>query len=48
MQIDFNSPKFLNHARSGLWLAQAWFLKTDPMGIVGMHVSVSAPKVNNN
>ena len=27
-------------ARAGLWPARAWFLKIDPVWIVGMHVCV--------
>ena len=32
----------LNQARTGLWLARAWFLKVDPVRIVGMRVRVCA------
>ena len=38
----------LNQARTGLWPALAWFLKIDPVWIVGIHVCVSAPKTVNN
>ena len=31
---------FLNQARAGLWPARAWFLKIDPVWIVGMRVCV--------
>ena len=31
---------FLNQARAGLWLAHAWFLKIDPVRIIGMRVRV--------
>ena len=33
-------PYFLNQARASLWPACAWFLKIDPMRIVGMCVRV--------
>ena len=41
---------FLNQARTGHRLAHAWFLKTDPLWIVGMRVRVcvSAPEAINN
>ena len=40
----------LNQARAGLRAAHAWFLKIDPVRIVGMrvHVCVSAPEAINN
>ena len=43
---------FLNQARAGRRPAYAWFLKIDPVRIVGMRacvrVCVSAPKAINN
>ena len=43
---------FLNQVRTGLWAARAWFLKIDPVQIVGMRVCVcvcvSAPEAINN
>ena len=33
---------FLNQVRAGLQPAHAWFLKIDPVRIVGMHVRVCA------
>ena len=45
---------FLNQARTGRRPARAWFLKIDPMRIVGMRVCVcacvcvSAPEAINN
>ena len=41
---------FLNQAHTGLWPAHAWFLKIDPLWIVGMHVRVrvSTPEAINN
>ena len=45
---------FLNQARAGHRPARAWFLKIDPVRIVGMHVRVcvlvcvSAPEAINN
>ena len=30
-------PQLLNQARADLWQARAWFLKIDPVQIVGMH-----------
>ena len=41
-------PYFLNYAHTDLIPARAWFLKIDPVWIVGMSVCVclSAPKVN--
>ena len=44
----------LNQARAGHRLALAWFIKIDPVWIIGMHVCVciyvcvSAPKAINN
>ena len=32
--------QLLNQARAGLWPVRAWFLKIDPVRIVGMHVCV--------
>ena len=48
--------KFLNQARAGRRPARAWFLKIDPVRIVGMRirvcmcvrVCVSVPKAINN
>ena len=42
--------KLLNQVRISLWPAHAWFLKIDPVRIVGMCVCVcvSAPKAINN
>ena len=37
---DSFTGKFLNQACAGLWLARAWFLKIDPMRIVGMRACV--------
>ena len=31
---------FLNQARASLWLAHTWFLKIDPVWIIGMRVCV--------
>ena len=31
---------FFNQGPAGLWLARTWFLKIDPVRIVGMHVCV--------
>ena len=41
---------FLNQARVGLKSALTWFLKIDPVQIIGMRVCVcvSAPKAINN
>ena len=39
---------FLNQARAGRRLARAWFLKIDPVRIVGMRICVSAPEAINN
>ena len=41
---------FLNQARTGHRPARAWFLKIDPVRIVGMRacVRVSAPEAINN
>ena len=39
---------FLNQARAGLGPARAWFLKIDPVQIVGMRVCVSAPEAIND
>ena len=47
---------FLNQAHTGHGLARAWFLKIDPVWIIGMHVCVcvcvcvcvSAPEAINN
>ena len=43
---------FLNQARAGHKPVHAWFLKIDPVRIVGMHacvrVCVSAPEAINN
>ena len=43
-------PVFLNQAHASLWPAHAWFLKIDPVRIVGMrvHVCVSAAEAINN
>ena len=38
----------LNQALTGLWLACTWFLKIDPVQIVGMHVCTSALEAINN
>ena len=48
--IDHKYAHFLNQARAGLWPARAWFLKIDPVRIIGMsvHVCVSAPQAINN
>ena len=37
---------FLNQVRAGRRVAHAWFLKIDPVRVVGMHVCVcvSAPQ----
>ena len=40
--------EFLNQARAGLRLAHTWFLKIDPVRIVGMRVCVSAPEAIND
>ena len=47
---DFLDNLLLNQARAGLWPAHTWFLKIDPVQIVGMRacVCVSAPKAINN
>ena len=34
--------RLLNQARAGLWPACAWFLKIDPVRIIGMRVRVCA------
>ena len=41
---------FLNQGRAGHSPVHAWFLKIDPVQIVGMraHVCVSVPKAINN
>ena len=41
---------FLNQACAGLWPTHAWFLKIDPVRIIGIHacVCVSAPEAINN
>ena len=54
--MDFNLPKFLNQARASRRLACTWFLKIDPVRIVGMCacvcvcvcVCVSTPEAINN
>ena len=50
LHFDFRKLSFLNQARAGLWPACAWFLKIDPVWIVGMRVCVcvSAPEAINN
>ena len=52
LEISNYSSKFLNQAHAGLWPAHTWFLKIDPVRIVGMRacvrVCVSAPKAINN
>ena len=39
---------YLNQARAGHRPERAWFLKIDPVRIVGMRVCVSVPKAINN
>ena len=39
---------FLNQAPAGRRPAHAWFLKIDPVQIVGMCANVSAPEAINN
>ena len=39
---------FLNQACVDHRPARAWFLKIDPVRIVGVHVCVSAPEAINN
>ena len=41
---------FFNQARAGLWPVHAWFLKIDPVRIVGMRacVCVSTPEAIDN
>ena len=58
MLLTLDIPKFLNQERASLWPAHAWFLKIDPVQIVGMCafacvcvcvcVCVSAPEAINN
>ena len=38
--IIISNEYFLNQACAGLWPAQAWFLKIDPVQIVSMRVCV--------
>ena len=40
LEISNYSSKFLNQAHAGLWPAHAWFLKIDPVRIVGMRAGV--------
>ena len=42
--------ELLNQVHAGLWPARAWFLKIDPMRIVGIRVCVcvSVPEAINN
>ena len=50
MQLRNQLLRFLNQARAGRRPARAWFLKIDPVRIVGVRVCVrvSAPEATNN
>ena len=38
----------INQVRTSLWPVRVWFLKIDPVWIVGMCVCVSVPEAINN
>ena len=40
IKVDLCIRSFLNQVCAGLWLARGWFLKIDPVWIVGMCVCV--------
>ena len=50
--LFYGHAQFLNQARAGRRPARTWFLKIDPVRIVGMHVRVcvcvSVPEAINN
>ena len=54
MQLTVKQFKFLNKAHAGLLPARAWYLKIDPVQIIGMRVCtcvcvcVAVPKAVND